>query len=117
MKAMNAVKFPVMVFALLAMPSTAFAAPTYSGLNTIQDVVAFQTGVVLFTIGSAPASAWSTCNVNHQFTINTASLSGQALYNNVITAQQNGKSVYVVGRGTCSLYTGAEDVDFVQINP
>lgn len=117
MKAMKLVKFPVMVLALLAMPSTAFAAPTYSGLNTIKDVVAFQTGIVLFTINSAPDSPWSTCNANHQFTINTASLSGQALFNTVITAQQNGKSVYIVGRGTCSLYTGAEDVDFVQINP
>jgi hypothetical protein len=117
MKMMKFVKFPVMFFALLAMPSTAFAAPTYSGLNTIKDVVAFQSGNVIFTIASAPSSAWSSCNYNHQFVINTGNTGGRALYDLVLTAQQNGKTVYVVGSGTCTLASGAEDIDFVQINP
>ncbi len=87
-------------------------------LTTIQSVVAFQSGVVLITIGTTtPSSPWSTCNGNHQFAFNTASTSGQALYKNVITAQQNVKGVYVVGTGTCTLKSSVEDVDYIQINP
>ena len=89
-----------------------------SRLTTIQSVVAFQSGVVLITIGTTtPSSPWSTCNGNHQFACNTASTSGQALYKNVITAQQNVKGVYVVGTGTCTLKSSVEDVDYIQINP
>ncbi|CAN5669432.1 hypothetical protein BH11PSE6_BH11PSE6_04620 [soil metagenome] len=87
-------------------------------MTTIQSVVAFQSGVVLITIGTTtPSSPWSTCNGNHQFAFNTASTSGQALYKNVITAQQNVKGVYVVGTGTCTLKSSVEDVDYIQINP
>ncbi len=117
MKFWNSIKLSAVSLVAVIIPSAAFAAPTYSGLTTIQSVVAFQSGIVVFTIGSAPSSPWSSCNVNHQFAINTASISGQAIYNNIITAEQQAKGVYIVGLGTCVLKGGIEDVDFVQINP
>ena len=114
----KAIKFMASCVAVTTMSSAAFATPTYSGLTTIQSVVAFQSGTVLITIGtSTPSSPWSTCNGNHQFAFNTASISGQALYNNVITAQQGAKGVYVIGTGTCTLRNSVEDVDYIQINP
>ncbi|MFA5964167.1 MAG: hypothetical protein WC804_09135 [Sphingomonas sp.] len=117
MKIWTSLKVSIVSLALAAVPSASFATPTYSGLNTITAVVAFQSGNVLFTIGSAPNSPWSTCNVNHQFVINTSTASGAALYQNIIRAEQDAKHVYVVGKGTCTLISGAEDVDFVQIDP
>lgn len=117
MKISKTIKFVASCVAVMTMSSAAFATPTYSGLNTIQSVVAFQSGIVLITIGTAPASPWSACNGNHQFAFNTASTSGQALYKNVITAQQGAKGVYVIGTGTCTLRSAVEDVDYIQINP
>ena len=117
MKIWHSLKLSIIGLAMAALPTAAFATPTYSGLNTIQSVVAFQSGLVMVTIVSPPSSPWSTCNVNHQFIVNTSSASGAAVYNNLITAQQNAKTVYVNGKGTCTLYSGAEDVDSVQINP
>ncbi|MDB5579451.1 MAG: hypothetical protein JWR80_4627, partial [Bradyrhizobium sp.] len=113
----NSLKFAAIGLAMAALPSAAFATPTYSGLNTIPYVVAFQSGYVIFTIGSAPSSPWSTCNVNHQFVINTSTASGAAIYNNIIRAEQDAKTVYVNGKGTCILTSQAEEVDSVQINP
>jgi len=117
MKISKTIKFAASCVAVMTMSSAALATPTYSGLNTIQSVVAFQSGIVLITIGTAPASPWSACNGNHQFAFNTASTSGQALYKNVITAQQGAKGVYVIGTGTCTLRNAVEDVDYIQINP
>jgi hypothetical protein len=118
MKIYDAIKYSVLCLTMAIVPTAAFATPTYSGLTTIQSVIAFQSGVVIVTIGTTtPSSPWSTCNGNHQFAFNTASLSGQALYNNVITAQQQAKGVYVVGLGTCTLKNSVEDVDYIQINP
>ena len=93
------------------------ATPTYSGLNTITNVVAYQSGIVMFTIGAAPSSPWATCNLNHQFAINTTTVSGQALFQTILTAEQQKKNVYVVGLGTCNALSAVEDVNYVQINP
>jgi hypothetical protein len=117
MKISKAIKAALSCVAITTVSSAAFATPTYSGLNTIQSVIAFRSGIVLIVIGSAPVSPWSACNGNQQFAINTASASGEALYRNAITAQQNGKGVYVVGTGTCTLKSSAEDVEYIQINP
>ena len=117
MKTWHSLKLSIIGLALAALPSAAFATPTYSGLNTIQSVVAFQSGLVMVTIVSPPSSPWSTCNVNHRFIVDTSSARGAAVYNNLITAPQNAKTVYINGKGTCTLNSGAEDVDSVQINP
>lgn len=117
MKIWTSLKVSIVGLALAVLPSAAFATPTYSGLNTVPYVVAFQSGNVLFSIGSPPNSPWSTCNANHQFAINTSTAAGAALYNVIIRAEQDAKNVYVVGKGTCTLISQVEDVDFVQINP
>jgi hypothetical protein len=117
MKIWNSLKISIVGLAMAVLPSAAFATPTYSGLNTIQSITAFQSGYVIFTIGAAPASPWSTCNVNHQFVIGTSTASGAAIYNVIIRAQQDAKTVYVAGKGTCTQLSQVEDVDGVQINP
>ena len=118
MKISKAIKAALSCVAMMTMSSAAFATPTYSGLTTIQGVVAFQSGVVIFLVTTTtPSSPWSTCNGNHQFAFNASSLSGQTLYHNVITAQQGGKGVYIVGTGTCTLKNSVEDLDYIQINP
>jgi hypothetical protein len=104
--------------AMTMLPGPAMAAPTYSGLNTIQYVVTYQSGLVTFTLGSGTISSpWAACNSSHSFTINTVSISGRAIFEAVIRAQQGLKNVYVVGTGNCTLLAGTEDVNFVQINP
>ena len=117
MKIWNSLKISIVGLAMAVLPSAAFATPTYSGLNTIPYVVAYQSGNVVFSIASAPSSPWSTCNVNHQFVIGTSTASGAAIYNVIIRAQQDAKTVYVVGKGTCTQLSQIEDVDGVQINP
>ena len=117
MKISKAIKFAASCVAVMTMSSAAFATPTYSGLTTITSVIAFQSGIVIVTIGTTPASPWSACNYNHQFAFSTTSISGQALYKNVITAEQGAKGVYLVGTGTCTLRSAIEDVDYIQINP
>jgi predicted amino acid racemase len=105
------------LFGCLGMSVSTFATSTYSGLTTVQYAISHQSGIVIFTIGSAPSSPWSTCNANHKFALNTANLRGHALDKTVITAQQQIKNVYVVGLGTCTLVNSSEDVNYVQINP
>ncbi len=118
MKLYTAIKAALACLAMTTMSSAAFAAPTYSGLTTIQSVVVFQSGVVLFTVATTtPSSPWSTCNGNHQFAFSTGSLSGQTMYKNVLTAQQGGKGVYIVGTGSCTLKNSVEDLEYMQINP
>jgi len=117
MKIWHSLKISIVGLAMAVLPSAAFATPTYSGLNTIPYVVAYQSGYVVFSIASAPSSPWSTCNVNHQFVIGTSTASGAAIYNVIIRAQQDAKTVYVVGKGTCTQLSQIEDVDGVQINP
>ncbi|MEG3152865.1 hypothetical protein U1769_23490 [Sphingomonas sp. ZT3P38] len=123
MKLSKSLKVALSCIAMMAMPSAAFAmptytGPTYTGLTNIQVVVAFRSGVVLVTVGTTtPSSPWSDCNANQQFAFNTATTAGQAMYHNVLTAQQNAKGVYIVGTGTCTFKNGVEDVDYLQILP
>lgn len=117
MKIWHSLKISIVGLAMAVLPSAAFATPTYSGLTTIPYVVAYQSGNVIFSIASAPSSPWSTCNVNHQFVIGTSSVGSAAIFNTIIRAEQDGKTVYVVGKGTCTQVSQVEDVDFVQINP
>jgi exosortase/archaeosortase len=118
MKLSKSIKIALSCLAMTTMSSAAFATPTYTGLTTIQSVVVFQSGVVLFTVATTtPSSPWSTCNGNHQFAFNTGSLSGQTLYKNVLTAQQGAKGVYIVGTGACTLKNAVEDLEYMQINP
>jgi len=117
MKIRNVIKAAAACVAM-TLSTAAFATPTYTGLTMIDSVVAFRSGFVLFTVTTTtPSSPWSTCNGNHQFAFNTTSTSGQVLYNNVITAQQQAKGVYVVGLGTCTIKNSVEDLDYIQINP
>ena len=57
MKISKAIKAALSCVAITTVSSAAFATPTYSGLNTIQSVIAFRSGIVLIVIAFQARSA------------------------------------------------------------
>ena len=105
----------ISTFAMMVIPTAAFAAPTMSGVNKIGNIVVYNTGYVVFGITLPPESAWSTCNLNHMFVVNLNTSGGRAIYETAVNAQLQNKNVVIAGSGTCSTMSQVEDVSYLQM--
>lgn len=104
----------IVLVALLALPIGAMAAGTASGLVETTWVTQTQSAFVMKIVGSVTSKP--TCSLYGRFAVALNTDFGRAVMQEILAALASGRSVGVVGTGTCSTLTDTENVFFVFFN-
>ena len=90
-----------------------------SGSGKIKQIYAHATGdeLGLIFIKTENITSAIGCNSAHQFVIKANTEQGKAMYSLALSAAAMGKSVTIVGLGTCELgHKNREDVNYILVN-
>jgi len=113
--AAKAVQAIMMTGALVASPALAGSAGP-GVVTRITGVPASTPPTILFYTNGPRTSAPACATMTDRWVIDVSTPSGQAAAAIVISAQAQGKTIYVTGTGTCSIWTDTETVNFLDVS-
>lgn len=113
-KALAGCFLAVLMPALVFLPVSAQASAVNNAKLT--QLITNSVGAVFFTT-NGERSGDPACDTMHRWIIAANTVQGQALASTVLSAYMAGRTVTVVGKGTCATWADSEDVDYVVVAP